>query len=129
MKTSIVARNAQLNALAPLANDGYLRMYTGSQPATPETAASGTLLAELRLAATAFGAAAAGVITANAITADSAANASGDAGWFRVYQSDGATALWDGSVGTSGADLNLNAAAIAAGANVSVSSLTYTLPT
>ena len=61
MKTSISARNTELDALGPQANNGYLRIYTGAQPATPETAASGTLLAELRFNATAFGASAAPV--------------------------------------------------------------------
>ncbi len=79
MKTSIVARNAELDALAALANSGYISIYSGSQPATPETAASGTLLAELRFNATAFGAAASGAITAGAITADSSADATGTA--------------------------------------------------
>jgi hypothetical protein len=129
MKTSIIARNAELNALAPLLNNGYLRIYTGAQPATPETAVSGTLLAELRFGATAFGAAAAGVITANALTADGTADATGTAGYFRTLQSDGTTAVYDGSVGTSGSDLNLNSTAIQIGAEVSVSSLTVTLPT
>lgn len=129
MKTSIAARNAELDALAALANSGYLRIYTGAQPATPETAASGTLLAELRFGVTAFAAAADGAIAANAITADSSADNTGTAGWFRVLKSDGTTALWDGSVGTSGSDLNLNSTAIQSGANVSISALTYTLPT
>ena len=129
MKTSIAARNAALDALAPLVNSGYLRIYSGSQPATPETAASGVLLAELRFNATAFGAAAAGVLTANAITGDSSADATGTAGYYRVLASDGTTALWDGSVNTSGADLNLNSVAIQSGAAVSSSALTYTLPT
>jgi len=129
MKTAIYARNAGANAIGALANNGYIRVYTGAQPATPETAASGTLLAELRFNATAFGAAVAGVITANAITADSAANNDGNAGYYRALGSDGTSVLWDGTVGTSGADLNLNSVAFVTGANVAVSSLTYTLPT
>jgi hypothetical protein len=129
MKTSIVARNAALDAIALLANSGKLRIYTGSMPATPETAVSGTLLAELTMNATAFGAAAGGVITANAITADTSADATGTAGTYRLFKSDGTTALWDGTVGTSGSDLNLNSVAIQSGAQVSVSSMTYTLPT
>lgn len=126
-RISTVAANAQLDALAPLANTGYLRIYDGSQPATPEDAAT-TLLAELRLNATAFGAAASKVITANALTADTSANATGTATWFRILKSDGTTPLWDGSVGTSGANLNLNSTAIQAGAEVAVDSLTMTLP-
>lgn len=129
MKTSVTARNAELDALGPLANNGYIRIYSGSQPATPETAASGTLLAELRFNATAFGSADSGVITANSITSDSSADATGTAGYYRALKSDGTTALWDGSVGTSGSDLNLNSTAIQSGAAVSITSLTYTLPT
>jgi hypothetical protein len=129
LRTSIVARNAAADAQAALANTGYLRIYTGTKPATPETAASGTLLAELRLNATAFGASSGGVITANAITGDASADASGTAGWFRILQSDGTTALWDGDVATSGADLNLNSTSISAGAAVDITALTVTLPT
>lgn len=44
-RTSIVARNAALDAKAALANNGYLRIYTGTKPLTPETAASGVLVA------------------------------------------------------------------------------------
>jgi hypothetical protein len=128
MQKSIVARNAELDALAPLANTGYIRIYTGTIPATPETAVGGTLLAELRFNATAFGASSGGVITANAITSDSSADATGTAAYYRALKSDGTTALWDGTVGTSGADLNLNSTSINAGVVVAVSSLTVTLP-
>lgn len=128
IQTSIVARNAELDALAPLADLGYIRIYTGAIPATPETAVSGTLLAELRFGATAFGAAAAGVITANAITQDLSADNTGVAGTYRALKSDGTTPLWDGTVSTSGADLNLNSTSINAGVAVSISSLTVTLP-
>lgn len=132
-KTSVVARNAALDALCALANTGYLRIYdsTGGtgQPATPETAVgSQVLLAELRFGATAFAAASGGVATANAITSDSAANATGTATWFRVLKSDGTTVLFDGSVGTSGCDMNFATVSFVLNAVISESSLTYTLP-
>lgn len=128
LNLSNTAANAEANALAVLANTGYIRIYDGTQPATADTAVSTqTLLAELRFGATAFGAASAGVITANAITADSSANASGTATWFRVLQSDGTTVLWDGTVGTTGCDMNLNSVAISSGATVSISSMTHTV--
>jgi hypothetical protein len=129
MKTSIVARNAELDALAALANSGYIRIYDGTQPATPETSTSDTLLAELRFASTAFGSASGGIITANAITDDSDINASGTAAWFRVLKSDGTTVLWDGTVGTSGADMILATVALVQHAVLQITSLTYTLPT
>ncbi len=128
IKTSIVSRNAELDALAPLFNSGTLKIYSGAQPATPETAASGVLLATVTFNATAFGAAAAGVITAAAITSGTAGN-TGTAGWARAWKSDGTTALMDGDVSTSGAWVNLNSVAISSGATVSITALTITDPT
>jgi hypothetical protein len=127
IKTSIAARNAELNALGALLNSGFIDIYTGAQPATPETAASGTLLASPVFNAAAFGAAAAGVITAAAITTVAAA-ASGTAGWCRLLKSDHTTAIMDGDVSTVGAFLNLNSVAISAGANVGITALTITDP-
>ena len=129
IKTSIVGRNAELDAFGALFNSGYLRIYSGAQPATPETAASGVLLAELRFNASAFGASAAGVITAAALTADASADATGTAGWARALQSNGTTPLMDGDVSTSGAWINLNSVAIGIGSSVSVTALTITNPT
>jgi hypothetical protein len=124
-RTAAVA-NAAADAAVALADGGKLRIYSGSQPATAATAVSGqTLLAELTLGSPAFGAASNGVATANSITADSSADATGTAAWFRVVSSGG-TGLWDGSVATSGADLNLDSVSIVAGGNVSVSSFTFT---
>lgn len=120
--------NAEANALATLANTGYIRIYDGTRPTGADTAVGAqVLLAELRFGATAFGAASAGVITANAITADASANAGGTASWFRVLQSNGTTALWDGEVGTATADLILNSVTIGAGASVSITALTHTV--
>ena len=107
-------------------NNGYLRIYDGSQPTDADTAIGAqNLLAELRWNATAFGAASNGVATANALTADSSADNTGTATWFRALESDGTTVVFDGSVGTSGANLNLNSVAISAGAAVSVTAYTY----
>jgi hypothetical protein len=122
-----LAANTACDAMTALANSGKLRIYDGTQPATADTAISTqTLLAELTLNATAFAGAVAGVATANAITSDTSADNTGTATWFRVVESNGTTVLWDGSVGTSGADLNLNTVGLAAGAAVAVSSFTVT---
>lgn len=129
---SNAARSAAADAVVDLvdggAGAGLLRIYDGTKPAGPDTAVSTqTLLAELTMSDPAFGSASNGVATASAITADSAANATGTASWFRVVTSAG-TAIFDGTVGTSGADLNLNSTAIQSGAEVSVTSFTYTQP-
>jgi hypothetical protein len=126
-KLSNTGANAAADAVCALADTGYLRLYTTPQATDANTALGAqTLLAELRFGATAFGAASGGVATANAISSDTDANATGTAVWFRVLKSDGSTVLFDGSVGTSGADLNLNSTAIQIHAQVDVTAFTYT---
>jgi hypothetical protein len=127
LKRSNEAANTEADYVGDLLNNGYLRIYDGTQPATADTAiTSQVLLAELRFNATAFGAPSNGVVTAAALTKDSSANATGTATWFRALKSDGTSVIFDGSVGTSGCDLNLNSVAIQSGAEVDVTSFTYT---
>lgn len=128
LKLSNNVVNPQADALSDLADNGYLRIYDGTQPATADTAiTTQVLLAELRFNATAAPAASNGVLTFNAITQDSNANNTGTASWFRALKSDGSTVLFDGTVGTSGSDLNIATTAIVAGAIVGVTSFVYTV--
>ena len=128
-KISYVAANASANAVVTLLNSGLLRIYDGAQPATVNSAVSTqVMLAELVFNTTAFAASTAGVATANAITAESSAPAKGTAAWFRALQPAGNTAMFDGSVGVSDANLVLNSVSIQTGATVSVTALTYTQP-
>jgi hypothetical protein len=125
-KRSAAAANLALDAWKTEFNTGYLRIYSGTKPASVAAAITGTLLAELRFNATAFGTSTNGTANANAITADSSADATNTATHFRCFKSDGTTAVLDGEVGTSGSDLNLNSVAISAGAAVSVSAFSIT---
>ncbi len=128
---SNAARSAMCDALVDLADagsgPGTVQIRTGSQPAGPGTAASGTLLGTLTLSDPAFGAASNGVATASAVTGDSSADATGTAGWFRVLDSN-AVAVWDGAVGTSGSDMNLSSVSIVAGGTINITSWTVTMP-
>ena len=118
--------NTKVDARAALLNSGFLDVYDGTQPATGDTAITSQVkLARLTFGNPAFGAGVAGVATANAITPDSDADATSTATWFRALKSDG-SAVEDGSVGTSGCNLNLNAVAIVQHAAVSVTSMTLT---
>jgi len=118
-------RNAGVDAITTRAgNAALLRIYDGSRPATGGTAT--TLLAELTCGTPFAASASGGVLTLGSITADSSANATGTATWFRIVKSDGTTFVMDGSIGTSGSDLNLNTTSIVSGANVSISSATFT---
>jgi hypothetical protein len=127
---------AAVNAVAALLNESggtpaSLKIYTGTQPAL-DGSLTGTLLATLTFASSgnAFGTstAASGTVTAtaNAITSGTAV-ATGTAGYFALVSESGATIL-TGTVGTSGADLNLSTLSITSGATVSCSSFTITHP-
>ncbi len=105
---------------------GTILIYTGSAPATPETSASGTLLATLTFSGTSFGSASAGTATANAITSATAGN-TGIAGYARILNGSG-TAIMDCTVGTSGTDFVFNTTSISAGDTVSCTSMTLTMP-
>lgn len=119
-----------MDALTALLNNGFLEIFSGSQPAV-DAANTGTKIARLTFGATAFGASssAGGIVTAtaNAIASDTSA-VGGTAGYFALMKSDDVTIVATGSVGTSGADLNLNSLVISAGATVSCSSFTITQP-
>lgn len=118
-------RNAMLDTITTRAgNAALLRVYDGSRPATGGAAT--TLLAELTCATPFAAGASGGVLTLGTITQDSSANATGTATWFRIVKADGTTFVLDGSVGTSGSDLNLTTTSIVATQPVSVSSFVIT---
>jgi hypothetical protein len=124
-KYANVMVNAEADAVGNALNNGYIRIFDGTQPTNADTAVGAqTLLAELRFGADAFPAASGGLLTANAITSDTSANATGTATWARILASDGTTVWFDGSVGTSDANVVINTTSIVAGATVSCSSLT-----
>ena len=109
-----------LNAIDGGSGDGVLTIYNGTRPASGGTAT--TALATFTLpkpSATVSG----GVLTFNAITAVNAST-TGTATWARITDSAG-TFVADMSVGTSGADVNLNSTAISSGAQVSITSDDY----
>jgi hypothetical protein len=120
---------AAVNAFTALLNSGFIKIYSGAQPAL-NAAASGTLLATMTFSATAFptSVAAGGTVTAtaNAITSGTAGNTAA-AGYFALVKSDNSTIVATGSVGTSGADLNLNTLSITSGNTVSCSSFLVTM--
>jgi len=126
------ARSAAADAIVDLIDagtpPGLLRVYSGSQPAGPSSAATGTLLAEFEFATTAFGAASNGVATAAAIAATTGL-AAADAGYFRVLNA-AETAIFDGSVTATGGggDLQLNTITISVGVDVEITSFTVTMP-
>lgn len=131
-KLSTAARNAAVNGITALLNSGRVEIRTGTPPTNVGDASSGTLLGTLTLNATAAGASSSGTATFNSITSDTSADASGDAGYFRVYASGGAdtAAIFQGTAGNSGdtPDMTFDNKAIVAGGTIAISSLTLTVP-
>lgn len=116
--------NAMTDTVTLLGSGSDLLIYTGSQPSTCATSATGTLLVTLPNSST-FGTVSSGVLTANAISS-AAAGAAGTAGYWRLVTSGG-TCIAQGSVGVSGSDLNFAAGvAFTMGETISVSSFTIT---
>lgn len=128
-RAAIIASNAALDALARLLDNGYLRFYSSAQEATPETAVSGTLLAECRFSATSAPAASARVLTMNAITDDSSADNTGTVQSARALKSDGSSAVIDLTVGVGGTfNVNVPTTSVVAAATFGVTSMTVGHP-
>jgi hypothetical protein len=128
LKLPVAFRNTRADTWTTRAGaSAILRLYNGTQPTDADTAVGAqTKLAELVCNATFAPAASGGVLTLNAITQDSSADATGTATWFRLLKSDGTTVVCDGTVGTSGCDLNMVTTSIVLGQPVQVTSFTVT---
>lgn len=138
VRLSTGLRNAAIDGGIGAAFDttGRINVYTGAQPASADTAASGTLLGTLTMSADAFAAATGGAAAINAVTSDTSADASGTAGYVRFYRT-GDTAPGSAGNGTTdrrldlliGTDITIDNAAIVAGGTISMTSYTITQPT
>lgn len=127
-RLSEVTVNAEADTMADLLNDGYLRIYRGSQPESADVLITDqVMLAELRFNDPAFGPAIEGEILANPIIKAISAKAKGKASWFRCFMRDGVTPVMDGSAGVedSGANLELKSVDIGVGMEVSVDSFRH----
>lgn len=127
LRISSGAQNAAADAIAALiGTGGTLKIYSGAQPATPGTAASGTLLGTVTLGS--WSAASAGT-AAGADPASVNAVATGTAGWFRAASSGGTTVL-DGDVTATGGGgvMTLSSTSLVSGGAVDITSVSITMP-
>ncbi len=134
IRLPVASRNAAADAIAARtdagAGSGLVRVYTGSQPASADLAATGTLLAAFTTNDPAFAAAGSGTATLDVTPALSTVGvAAGDAGWFRVVDSTGATVI-DGSVSASGGggDLIMSTITVSVGLTLQLTAGTMTMP-
>jgi len=140
IKISTGLRNAAADGIGTaMDTTGRINIYSGAPPADPQAVAAGTLLATLTMAADAFGVAATGAIAAGAITGDSSADATGTAGWFRMYKTaDTAPNLAggvadkrvDGTVTATagGGDITFDSVSFVAGGVINMTGFTLTVP-
>lgn len=135
-------------SLKDVFKDGVLKIYSGSQPATADAAATGTLLCTISVESGAFtsgavanglefGASAAGAISKNSNVWSGTNAATGTAGWFRFYANATDTGVSDsgfvypridGAVATSGSQLNLSSTSLVIAATLTIDTFTITFP-
>lgn len=139
VRINAAAQNAAAGAIALLVDGGsgagVLRIYSGTQPATPATAPAGTKLAEFTLSDPAFatpsgGSAALDITPAVATTG----LAAGTAGYWRICDSTQAAGsglgVVDGAVTATGGggDLTLATTTISVGVAVDITAGSITMP-
>lgn len=120
---------------------GFIDVYSGTQPTSPDDASGGTPLVTLSSGGTGTGlsweaAAVSGVLSKlSSETWQGTVAADGVAGWFRL-RAAGDTGLlasttakrYDGAIGTSGSQMNLGQLSLTAPAPFVISAATFSLP-
>lgn len=127
---STAVRNAMLDAWeAAIGTSAVLKIRTGAQPASCATADSGTVLATLNLPSDWMAAAASGSKAKAGTWEDTSADATGTAGHYRLYASDGTTCHDQGSITATGGggDLELITTSIIATQPVTITGFTKTM--
>lgn len=129
VRINTAMQNRQADSAADAFDSGSLAVRTGTQPASANDAATGTLLSTVTLPATAFGAAASGTAAKSGTWSDTV-DATGVPGWFRLANT-GDTLRIDGAAAASGADLNISGLVggeLVSGGTLTISTFTITQP-
>lgn len=128
IQLSTTVRNARADAVeTAIGTAPTLEIRSGTQPANCAAADSGSLLASIALPSDWWAAASNGSKTIlGGPWQDASADASGTPGHFRIKQ--GGTCHMQGSAGTSGTDMILDAATLTAGQQFNVSTFTFNEP-
>ena len=127
LQYSVAVNNAKLDQIeSTIGTAPLLRVYTGSIPANPAAAATGTLLATLTLPSD-WMAAAASASKAKAGTWSGTASASGTAGYCRIYDSTGTTCHIQGTAGIGSGDYAFDNTSLATSQSVTVNTFTISV--
>lgn len=129
LQLSTAVRNASLDAIeTTIGASAILKIRTGAPPANCGAADTGTVLATLNLPADWMANASGGSKAKSGTWQDLSADASGTAGHFRIYASDGVTCHMQGTCTATGGggDMELDNTNIAAGQQITVTTFTIT---
>jgi hypothetical protein len=129
LQYSTGVRNAKLDAIeTTIGTSAILKIRTGSVPANPAAADSGTVLATLNLPSDWMAAASGGSKAKSGTWEDTSADATGTAAHFRVYDSGGSTCHIQGTVTATGGggDMTVDNTSFATGQQVTVTGFTIT---
>lgn len=124
-------RNALLDVIETTAGTSVkLQIWSGSPPANCATAASGTKLADITCPSDWAAAASGGSKAKSGTWQDTSADATGTAGYFRMYDSAGTTCEMQGTVTVTGGggDLTLDSVSITITQQVTITGFTLTAP-
>jgi hypothetical protein len=134
LRLATAVRNSMANVITAHldadAGAGKLLIYSGSQPANPNAAPTGTLLATFTFADPSFGAAASGTITLDADPVlETVGVAAETAGWCRATDNSG-DPVFDGTVSATGGGgtVEINTTAVSVGLTLRITGGTITMP-
>lgn len=125
---STAVKNARLDAIeTAIGVSAVLKIRTGSAPGIGN-ADSGTVLATINLPSDWMAAASGGSKAKSGTWQDASADATGTAGHFRIYASDGTTQHIEGTVTVTGGggDLTLDNTSINSGQSITITGFTIT---
>jgi hypothetical protein len=129
MQYSIAVRNARLDVVeTTIGTSPILKIRTGSAPANCAAGDTGVVLATVNLPSDWMAAAANGTKSMLGTWEDTAADASGTAGHFRIYDASGNTCHMQGTVTITGGggDMTVDNTSFATGQDFIVTSFTIT---
>ena len=131
IQLSTAIRNARLDVIESTAGTSCsLEIRTGAQPANCAATRTGTILSTINLPSDWLAAASGGAKAIAGTWQDASADNTGTAAHFCVYNSqatkDGTTCIMQGTVGTSGADMNVDSTSFTAGQQFTVTAFTLT---
>lgn len=129
VQLSTAVRNARLDAIeTTISTSAILKIRTGAQPANCAASDSGTVLATLNLPSDWMSAASGGAKAKTGTWEDASADATGTAGHWRLYASDGTTCHAQGTVTATGGggDLTVDSTSFVSGQPFTITGWTLT---